>query len=70
MLFYYYSNDSLPPSSMLEQHVSKVRILIQTAVTEYHHYTGVISDTLSIGYEHSSSEYKVLLRLEDIIVTR
>lgn len=48
-------NDSLPPSSMLEQHVSKVRILIQTAVTEYHHYTGVISDTLSIGYEHSST---------------
>ncbi|EZA47565.1 MICOS complex subunit MIC27 isoform X2 [Ooceraea biroi] len=43
------------PPSALEQNISKVRKSIQAVVSEYQHYTGVVSDTISIGYEHSNS---------------
>ncbi|KYQ56712.1 Apolipoprotein O-like protein [Trachymyrmex zeteki] len=43
------------PPSALEQNISKIRKSVQAVVSEYQHYTGVISDTIDIGFEHSSS---------------
>lgn len=45
------STDS--PPSFLEENVSKIRKSAQALTSEYQHYTGVISDTASIGFEHS-----------------
>ncbi|CAL1679108.1 unnamed protein product [Lasius platythorax] len=39
----------------LEQNISKIRKSIQAVVSEYQHYTGVISDTIDTGVEHSRS---------------
>ncbi|KAG5347045.1 MIC27 protein, partial [Acromyrmex charruanus] len=41
--------------SALEQNISKIRKSVQAVVSEYQHYTDVISDTIDIGFEHSSS---------------
>ncbi|XP_011067260.1 PREDICTED: MICOS complex subunit MIC27 isoform X1 [Acromyrmex echinatior] len=41
--------------SALEQNISKIRKSVQAIVSEYQHYTDVISDTIDIGFEHSSS---------------
>ncbi|XP_011869916.1 PREDICTED: MICOS complex subunit Mic27 isoform X2 [Vollenhovia emeryi] len=43
------------PPSALEQSVSKIRRSIQAAASGYQRYTGVVSDTIDIGFEHSRS---------------
>ncbi|KYM75466.1 Regulator of G-protein signaling 6 [Atta colombica] len=43
------------PPSVLEQNISKIRKSVQAVVSEYQHYTNVISDTIDIGFEHCSS---------------
>ncbi|KAM0729182.1 MICOS complex subunit MIC27 [Formica fusca] len=41
--------------SALEQNISKIRKSVQAVMSEYQHYTGVISDTIDTGVEHSRS---------------
>ncbi|XP_020284011.1 MICOS complex subunit MIC27 isoform X2 [Pseudomyrmex gracilis] len=41
--------------SALEQNISKFRKSLQSVVSECQHYTGVITDTIDIGIEHSRS---------------
>ncbi|XP_067217349.1 MICOS complex subunit MIC27-like isoform X2 [Linepithema humile] len=41
------------PPSALEQNISKIRKSVQAIVSEYQHYTGVVSDTIDTGFEHS-----------------
>ncbi|XP_011633585.1 MICOS complex subunit MIC27 isoform X1 [Pogonomyrmex barbatus] len=41
--------------SALEQNISKIRKSIQAVISEYQHYTGVVSDNINIGFEHSRS---------------
>jgi len=55
-LFYYDSKD-YPPST-LEQNVTKIRKSVQGVMSEYQHYSNVVSDTINIGYEHSNCKYK------------
>ncbi|XP_014489442.1 PREDICTED: MICOS complex subunit MIC27 isoform X2 [Dinoponera quadriceps] len=43
------------PPSFLEQNISKIRKSAQAVASEYQHYTGVISDSVNIGFEHSRS---------------
>ncbi|XP_011708319.1 PREDICTED: uncharacterized protein LOC105463021 isoform X2 [Wasmannia auropunctata] len=43
------------PPSALEQNVSKIRKSIEAAMSEYHHYADVVSDTIDVGVEHSRS---------------
>jgi len=55
-LFYYNSKDH--PPSILEQNISKIRKSVQGVMSEYQHYSSVVSDTIDIGYEHSNCKYK------------
>jgi len=60
MIFYtivliLYNSKDCPPSA-LEQNISKIRKSVQAIVSEYQHYTGVVSDTIDIGLEHSRSK--------------
>lgn len=48
------------PPSALEQNISKIRKSAQTAMSEYQHYTGVVSDTIDTGIEHSRCKYSLL----------
>lgn len=43
------------PPSALEQNISKIRKSLQAVMSEYQHYTGVVSDTIDTGIEHSRS---------------
>ncbi|GAB1867192.1 MICOS complex subunit [Camponotus japonicus] len=43
------------PPSALERNISKIRKSVQAVMSEYQHYTGVISDTIDTGVEHSKS---------------
>lgn len=56
LLLILYNSTECPPSA-LEQNISKIRKSVQAVASEYQHYTGVISDTIDTGVEHSRSEY-------------